>query len=284
MPKSSPFFRSCYSLNACLKITKAISQFLAQNRAKNDASNRAEFLESLAQKRRRLNIDPESTEHIPSCARTDAKPLDRDSQMKYDIAKNEDGPLRRTVKGLDGKAAKEKEKLAALADDTPSELQPGIDGRLKNIESHVAVRYGNVFHFFPKLPPLIVGKKVPAPPRTLLARLQFLEDHIIQLEKEYPPWAALHFNQPNRGVSNCGDTFSYILKHAVSGRHRRAKRPLLFPHTSLRKMHLSKAVQLLLPLPRMGAPTRLLVHQPKGKGINQACIVLLWKNLRCKRP
>ncbi|KAF8557680.1 hypothetical protein OG21DRAFT_1505177 [Imleria badia] len=161
-------------------ITKAISQFLAQNRAKNDASNRAEFLESLAQKRRRLNIDPESTEHIPSCARTDAKPLDRDSQMKYDIAKNEDGPLRRTVKAPDGKE-QVKEKLAALTDDTPSGLQPAIDERLKNIESHAAVRY------------------VPAPPRTLLARLQFLEDHIIQLEKEYPPWAALHFNQPNRG-------------------------------------------------------------------------------------
>ena len=46
---------------------------------------------------------------------------------------------------------------------------------------------------------------MPAPPRTLLARLQFLEDHIIRMEKEYPPWAALHFNQPNRGVSGCGD-------------------------------------------------------------------------------
>ncbi|KAG9316808.1 hypothetical protein JVU11DRAFT_2873 [Chiua virens] len=161
-------------------ITKAISQFLAQNRARNDASNRAEFLESLAQKRRRLNIDPKSTEHIPSCARTDAKPLDRDSQMKYDIAKNEDGPLRRTVKGPDGRETQAQEKLVALTDDTPSEREPAIDERLKNIESHVAVRY------------------VPAPPRTLLVRLQSLEDHIIQLEKEYPPWAALHFNQPNR--------------------------------------------------------------------------------------
>lgn len=45
----------------------------------------------------------------------------------------------------------------------------------------------------------------------MLARLQFLEDHIIQLEKEYPPWAALHFNQPNRGVSSRGDTFPYSL-------------------------------------------------------------------------
>lgn len=141
-----------------LKVTKAISQFLAQNRAKNDASNRAEFLESLAQKRRRLDIDPGSAEHIPSCARTDAKPLDRDSQMQYDIAKNEDGPLRRTVKGPDGKEAQTREKLGPLTDDTPSELQPAIDERLKNIESHLAVRYGNVSYCCPELPRLTVCK------------------------------------------------------------------------------------------------------------------------------
>lgn len=73
--------------------------------------------------------------------------------MKYDIAKNEDGPLRRTVKAPDGKEQL-KEKIGALTDDTPSEHQPAVDERLKNIESHVAVRYGNVFHSFPKLPPL----------------------------------------------------------------------------------------------------------------------------------
>ena len=33
-----------------------------------------------------------------------------------------------------------------------------------------------------------------------MARLKFLEDHLVKLEKEYPPWAALHFNQPGRGV------------------------------------------------------------------------------------
>ena len=41
---------------------------------------------------------------------------------------------------------------------------------------------------------------VPSPPRSLLHRLKFLEEHLIKLEKEYPPWAALHFNQPHRGV------------------------------------------------------------------------------------
>ncbi|KAG2366310.1 hypothetical protein BDR07DRAFT_1396691 [Suillus spraguei] len=161
-------------------ITRSISKFLAQNRARNDASNRAEFIESLAQKRRRLNLDPDSTEPIPSCARTDAKHLDRDVQMKYDIAKNEDGPLRRTMKGVAGDKGWQKE-LLALHDDAEGEQQPATDQRVKNIEEHLAIRY------------------VPAPPRTLLSRLRLLEDHLIQLEKDYPPWAALHFNQPNRG-------------------------------------------------------------------------------------
>jgi len=41
---------------------------------------------------------------------------------------------------------------------------------------------------------------VPSPPVSLLDRVRFIEDHIMRLERDYPPWAALHFNQPNRGV------------------------------------------------------------------------------------
>ncbi|KAN0105694.1 hypothetical protein V8E52_010813 [Russula decolorans] len=40
---------------------------------------------------------------------------------------------------------------------------------------------------------------VPPPPASLIHRIKFVEDHIIQLERKYPPWAALHFNQPRRG-------------------------------------------------------------------------------------
>lgn len=42
--------------------------------------------------------------------------------------------------------------------------------------------------------------EVPSPPRLILDRIKFLEERIISLERDYPPWAALHFNQPNRGV------------------------------------------------------------------------------------
>lgn len=41
---------------------------------------------------------------------------------------------------------------------------------------------------------------VPGPPASLIDRVKYLEDHIIKLERDHPPWAALHFNQPNRGV------------------------------------------------------------------------------------
>ncbi|KAJ7268656.1 hypothetical protein B0H12DRAFT_1178642 [Mycena haematopus] len=202
-------------------ITKSISSFLAQNRAKNDASNRAEFLRSLAEKKRKRIDDDASrdcpdgnmAEDVSSCARTDAKTVDRDVQMKYDIAKNSDGPLRRTTrqkaKAPSGAAdppavtttaspatrTKSKSKSAAAARDKDMATSPvvvkaepdakqvhfGLDQRLGNIETHFSVKY------------------VPAQPDSLLSRLQFLEEHIIRLEKDYPPWAALHFNQPNRG-------------------------------------------------------------------------------------
>ena len=141
-----------------MKINKSISAFLAKNRARNNASNRSEFLYTLADKKRKLLDDQNGgdTVPIPSCARTDAKPIDRDLQMKYDIAKNE-GPLRRTVKAAVGEQIsaeerKEEPKKAAVIPDASSDQDleehataaryPGIDERLINVENHLAIRYG----------------------------------------------------------------------------------------------------------------------------------------------
>ena len=142
-----------------MKINKSISAFLAKNRARNNASNRSEFLYTLAEKKRKLLDDQNGgdTAPIPSCARTDAKPVDRDLQMKYDIAKNE-GPLRRTDKAAvaeESSATEEKEeeqKRATVIPDASSDQDleerataaryPGIDERLNNVENHLAIRYG----------------------------------------------------------------------------------------------------------------------------------------------
>lgn len=109
--------------------------------------------------------------------------------MKYDIAKNEDGPLRRTLKNdhvtseqAASGTSQGRGSMATSADsEAAPERYPALDERMRSVETHLAVRY------------------VPSPPRSLLDRLKFLEDHIVRLEKEYPPWAALHFNQPSRG-------------------------------------------------------------------------------------
>ena len=177
---------------------------MSRTRARNDASNRAEFLRSLAEKKSQLSGSAEDSEHkiITSCARVDAKPIDRDKQMKYDIAKNGEGPLTKTVKhdspsyavkspalleslGLTSSTSaddqivdeqevprkrkipaeeeetrkrvkrkgKEKVKDTQIIDDVKdaeeisletatAEKHPGLDMRLKNIESHFALRYG----------------------------------------------------------------------------------------------------------------------------------------------
>ena len=136
----------------CLQINKSISELLARNRARNDASNRAEFLHT----HRRLHTGDASEVLRPgevesdqvesaSCARTDARTVDRDVMMKFDIAKNEDGPLRRTLK------VEMKKENNCPADKTiegghsvTASRHPGLDERLKNLETHLAVRYGKI--------------------------------------------------------------------------------------------------------------------------------------------
>jgi hypothetical protein len=84
---------------------------------------------------------------LSSCARADAKPQDRDVQMKYDIAKNEDGPLKRTMRGrvqdavVGGKSVSVVEGASTSAGVT-AERHPGVVGRLETLEGHLAVRYG----------------------------------------------------------------------------------------------------------------------------------------------
>lgn len=153
---------SC-NLKIFQQLTRSIARFLAQSRHRNDASNREEFLLSIAEKRRRWNNDetPESTSAPgtdeqpppPSCARADAKAQDRDVQMKYDIAKNEDGPLKRTMKvkteeiGTSGSLnakGKSREVPRGSEPDVTAERHPGLAGRLADVEAHLAVRYGEI--------------------------------------------------------------------------------------------------------------------------------------------
>lgn len=75
--------------------------------------------------------------------------------MKYDVAKNEDGPLRKTVHSkdklggrVDGgdddetRPAGRKRPLSDVEKEPSVDRYPGLDERLRDIETHLAVRYG----------------------------------------------------------------------------------------------------------------------------------------------
>lgn len=139
------------------QLNKSISAFIAQNRARNNSSNRNEFLG----KRKRVHIIPDETApeesssmevELPTCARTDAVPVNRDVQMKYDIAKNEGGPLRRTVKPKQinddaqsktaSKKGKDRASAVGVVDGPTLQQHPGLSERFAVLEDHLAVRYG----------------------------------------------------------------------------------------------------------------------------------------------
>ena len=77
--------------------------------------------------------------------------------MKFDVAKNEGGPLRKTVstnansealEAASGKTGTVKiddvDDIKREEEDISAEKYPGLDERLRNIEEHIAVRYGNI--------------------------------------------------------------------------------------------------------------------------------------------
>jgi len=126
--ESSEFTSGTHSPSHASQTIKDISLFLARNRARNDASNRAEFLV-----RGSPNPEGDPQGDAPSCARTDAKPINRDVQMKYDIAKNEDGPLRSTLRT----------EATSGAEQPPVSVDRSVlESRLRDVEDHLAIRYG----------------------------------------------------------------------------------------------------------------------------------------------
>ncbi|CAG8839147.1 31895_t:CDS:2, partial [Racocetra persica] len=99
--------------------------------------------------------------------------INRNIQMKLDVVNNEDGPLARSTFS----SAHQRNETNKTS---PACLSSGVEERIQNIEKHLNVQI------------------VTPVPLDVYARIKILEDKIMQLEREYPPWAALNFNQPNR--------------------------------------------------------------------------------------
>lgn len=142
------------------EVDQRVNTFIQGKRNELDESNRTEFLN-------RINPSAEDV----TCARTDAREINRNIQMKFDIVNNEDGPLARSTITVGNKHT---ENHTATAAD-PIE-------RINNMEQHLNIRLDH-------------NAK---PPFSIFERVKILENTLMEIEREHPRWAAVHFNQPNR--------------------------------------------------------------------------------------
>ncbi|KAJ3069250.1 hypothetical protein HDU98_007693 [Podochytrium sp. JEL0797] len=134
-----------------------IAAFVRDKKASVDESNRNEFVSN--------NSSSDST-----CARVDAVEINRNMQMKIDLAVNEHGPLDRSTHK--GETANEDNSNSSTKNITASHLQQ----RLSNMEQHLRINYD------------------PNSSAGIHQRVKILEDTIIQLEERYPCWSAVHFD------------------------------------------------------------------------------------------
>ncbi|ORY94035.1 hypothetical protein BCR43DRAFT_495759 [Syncephalastrum racemosum] len=139
------------------EVDQRLETFVQAKKERIDASNRAEFLN---------RPDPTSTD--VTCARADAREINRNMQMKFDIVNNEDGPLARSRKEVVQKKPSEEDQDTMHRE------------RVRNLEEHLNVQFE---------PPTAF---------TLIDRIRILEDRLMDLERDLPAWAAAHFNQPHQ--------------------------------------------------------------------------------------
>lgn len=140
-----------------LQLNRSISQLLASNRARSYRSNTEEFVRPA--KRQRVagpDGEPQAPEELFSSARTSALKVDRDVQMKYDIAKNPEGPLGRTMlgklpssdprtspgQGSGGVLSPMLTKALATHAEPTLARHPGLRERYEAIEGHLGIRWG----------------------------------------------------------------------------------------------------------------------------------------------
>ncbi|KAJ2595159.1 hypothetical protein H4R99_005466 [Coemansia sp. RSA 1722] len=144
-----------------------------------DANNRDEFLKPEAGR--------DST-----CARTDAKDTNRGVQIQLDIVRNDFDALgRSTLAAPDASSGKDEPGVAVN-----SKPLEGLSERVENIREHLNVGF------------------VPES-ADIYRRVSALEDRIMLLEKEFPPWSAEHFNQPGRRYTHPPPTTIYRILPAL---------------------------------------------------------------------
>ncbi|KAJ2584811.1 hypothetical protein GGH95_000131 [Coemansia sp. RSA 1836] len=137
---------------------QAIDGFVARQRKEIDSNNQDEFLVPAGGR-------------DATCARIDAKGTNCGVQIQLNVAFNDSGALERSTAA--------KPDTAGHSGGAHSLPLDGLAERVGNLSEHLSVRF------------------TPAS-ASIYNRVAALEDRLMMLEREFPPWSAEHFNQPDR--------------------------------------------------------------------------------------
>ncbi|CAO3588261.1 unnamed protein product [Absidia cylindrospora] len=154
------------------QVQQRINTYIQAKQHDVDASNRTEFLN---------RPDPKGED--VTCARADAREINRNIQMKFDIVNNEDGPLARSL--ISSSATTDEQRSSNTTDNQKRNDQVAtevMEERLGNLEAHLNVQF----------------ERHTTKPFTWTERISIIERTLMDIERKYPTWAAVHFNQPNR--------------------------------------------------------------------------------------
>ncbi|KAI8085461.1 hypothetical protein BDF21DRAFT_335966, partial [Thamnidium elegans] len=153
------------------EVEQRINMFIQAKQNELDESNRTEFLS---------RHDPKADD--VTCARTDAREINRNIQMKFDIVNNEDGPLARSLSSFHDNKQNSSSSSSSNNKNTIEKTCADPTERINNIEQHLNVKLD----------------EEAKPPFSMFERLKILENTLMEIERQHPTWAAVHFNQPNR--------------------------------------------------------------------------------------
>ncbi|KAJ3412052.1 hypothetical protein HDV05_001332 [Chytridiales sp. JEL 0842] len=232
------------------EMNKRIKAFIETKRSEVNTSNKVEFLENkdgeglvsctrlhLYQK----NVHVKFETFLDTCARVAARELNRTIQMKLAVANNEEGPLERSSTQLKSSANVSN---GLKTDTTVNKQTPHIhQERLKTLESALRVKFA------------------PSAKLSVHQKLQYLESKLIQVERDFPVWAAVHLHQP-KVAGAIDDSLPAIWTQVApsSGKVTMSETPVLMKDSEALKMdsfdsHALKGAAV-------GPPKRLLSLRP----------------------
>ena len=173
------------------ELDRRIAALIERKQSEIDTSNRDEFLLPAGSA-----VNPDAP-HAEGCARIDAADINRSLQIRTQTVTNSFGP--QSIQAAMDQTSMRKRPREATSTEHDA-FYSGCAERLQNLEDHLNILPGKACVLYIYILGLKLGKLIlladAKTRKSFFERLKCIEDRIMQLERDHPPWAMIHFKRP----------------------------------------------------------------------------------------